>query len=189
MGEMEDARGRAEQAALDRLRALPGAQRVELIPEDLRGDLRGLATPAAAENRGISEVLSRQRVACLFKGRSFRGPPESTLLMMDDAGQLLGRELTGPSDRPLPHERRAVHLGRDFVIVQGVRPSGRIRFVLPAVRFPELEDVPGLCRVVSGSPDPPQDERLRQQFHVEGGKDLATILVGYDLVPSPNSGE
>jgi hypothetical protein len=163
------------------LRGLPGVLGVEVLPNELRSELRKLATPAAAENLGVEAVLSRQRAVCLFKGRSFRGPPESALLMMDEHGTVLGRELTGPEDRPAPGERWSVYLGRDFVLVQGQRPSGRLRFVLPPVRFPELESVASVCRVVSGSPDPPQDEWLRAHFGVKGGKDLASILVGYDV--------
>ncbi|MGA7861798.1 MAG: hypothetical protein WCB19_08075 [Thermoplasmata archaeon] len=163
------------------LRGLSGVLVVELLPAELRSELRSLATPAAAENRGVEAVLSRQRVVCLFKGGSFRGPPESALLMMDERGAILGRELTGPQDRPAPGERRTVYLGRDFVLIHGLRPSGRVRFVLPPVRFPELEGVASVSQVVSGSPDPPQDERLRNHYGVTGGKDLASILVGYDV--------
>ena len=170
-----------DQRVLQLVRALPGVLAVELLPTSLSPELLRLATPAAAENRGVEAVLQRERVVCLFKGRSFRGPPESPLLMMDEHGNVLGRELTGPEDRPAPGERRTVFLGRDFVLVPGLRPSGRLRFVLPPVRFPELDGVTAVCRVVSGSPDPPQDEWLRDHFRVQGGKDLASILIGYDV--------
>ncbi len=170
-----------DERVLELLRYLPGVLAAELLPEALRFELRNLATPAAAENRGLDAVLSRQCVVCLFKGRSFRAPPEPSLLMVDDKGTVLGRELTGPQDRPAPSEHRTVYLGRDFVLVRGLRPSGHVRFVLPPVRFPELEGMASVCRVVSASPDPPQDERLRRHFGVTGGKDVASILVGYDL--------
>jgi len=180
-----DQGGEIDRRVLGLLRSLPGVLAAELLPSDLRSELRSMATPAAAENRGVDAVLSRQRVVCLFKGGSFRGPPESALLMMDERGTVLGRELTGPQDRPTPSERRTVYLGRDFVLVHGLRPSGRVRFVLPPVRFPELEAVASVCQVVSGSPDPPQDEWLRNHYGVTGGKDLASILVGYDVGDAP----
>lgn len=166
---------------LGRLRNLPGVRAAELVPTALRIELRSLATPSAAENQGVDAVLSRQRAVCVFKDRAFRGPPESTLLMMDEKGTVIGRELIGPDDRPPAGQRRAVHLGRDFVLTPGLRPSGRVRFVLPPVRFPELEGVDAVRRVVSGSPDPPQDERLRQYYTIARSKDLASILVGYDV--------
>jgi hypothetical protein len=177
---MDDERGPDEQV-LGRLRGLPGVRAVKLLPAELRAELRSLATPSAAENQGVEAVLSRQHVVCVFKDRAFRGPPESTLLMMDEEGTVLGRELTGPEDRPPAGPRRAVHLGRDFVLTPGLRPSGRVRFVLPPVRFPELEGVEAVRRVVSASPDPPQDEWLRHYCTIERSKDLASILVGYDV--------
>jgi hypothetical protein len=177
---MDDAHG-PDERVLGRLRRLPGVRAAELLPAKLRTELRSLATPSAAENQGVAAVLSRQRVVCVFKDRAFRGPPESTLLMMDERGTVLGRELTGPEDRPPAGPRRAVHLGRDFVLTPGLRPSGRVRFVLPPVRFPELEGVEAVQRVVSGSPDPPQDEHLRQYCRIERTKDFASILVGYDV--------
>jgi len=170
-----------EKAVLRRLRGLPGVRAAEAVPLPLREELRNLATPQAAENRGVETVLSRQCVACLFKGRSFRGPPGSSLIMVDDQGTLLGRELTGPDDRPSPGERRTVYLGRDFVLIAGVRPTGRLRFVLPPLPFPELDDMLSLAGVVSASPDPPQDARLCEYYHIERSKDLASILIGFDV--------
>jgi len=170
-----------EDRVLRRLRSLPGVRVAEPLPASLRSELLHLATPAAAENRGVEAVLARQYAVCLFKGRSFRGPTEPSLIMVDERGTLLGRELTGPEDRPAPGERRAAYLGRDFVLIPGVRPYGRLRFVLPPLPFPELEGMGLLERVVSGSPDPPQDERLCEYFHIERSKDLASILVGYDV--------
>lgn len=170
---------------LSLLRNLPGVLQAELVLPELRSELRGLMTPLAAENQGVEAVLSRQRIVCLFKGRSFRGPPEPSLLMVDEQGTVLGRELTSPQDRPAAGERQLAYLGRDFVLLRGVRPSGHVRFVLPPLRFPELERMDCICRVVSGSPDPPQDERLRERYSVKGGKDLASVLVGYDLIPKP----
>lgn len=169
------------------LQRIPGVLCIEEISAEDRSKLVGLATPLAAENRGVGEALTREHVLCLFKTRSFRGPTEPTLVMMDEEGTLLGRELLGPWDRPAAGERPTVYLGRDFVLVASVRPKGRVRFVLPPVRFPELEGIPGVRDVVSGSPDPPQDEALRNRFHMEGGKDLASILVGYNVV-APTAG-
>lgn len=165
----------------ERLKQIPGVLGVESVSPDIRTTVVQLATPAAAENRGILEVFGRERVVCIFKNRSFRGPPDSTLVMMDDEGTLLGRELRGPEDRPTLGERRTVYLGRDFVLLTAVRPKGRVRFVLPAIRFPELEGIPEIRDVVSGSPDPPQDEELRRRFRMKGGKDVASILVGYNV--------
>ena len=161
------------------IRALVGVHCVESLGPADRDALRVRGTAGAAENRGVAEVLSRPRILCLFKDVRFRPPPEPTLLLVDDVGTVLGRELV-PGDRP-PADRRVAFLGKDFVLYAGARPKGAYRFLLPAVRFPELEGLPRLARVVSASPDTPQDEYLRERLGVPPGKEYASILVGYDV--------
>lgn len=162
-----------------RIAALPGVVRVlPLGPGDREG-LGRQGTTSAAENRGVAEVLSRERVVCLFKDVTFRPPPEPTLLLVDDAGTVLGREIL-PGDAP-PADRRVAFLGKDFVLYGGQRPRGSYRFLLPPVPFPELEGLPGLARVVSASPDTPQDNFLRARFEVPLGRQYASVLIGYDV--------
>ncbi len=168
-----------DEDAVRTIRALTGVHRVELLGAAEREALRARGTAGAAENRGVDEVLSRPRILCLFKDVRFRPPPEPTLLLVDDAGTVLGRELV-PGDHP-PADRRVAHLGKDFVLYAGARPRGAYHFLLPAVRFPELEARPHLTRVVSASPDTPQDEYLRERFGVPAGREYASILVGYDV--------
>ncbi len=124
-------------------------------------------------------VLSRLRAVCLFKDTTFRPPPEPTVLLVDAARNVLGRELVA-GESP-PSERRLAFLGKDFVLYAGARPSGSYRFLLPPVRFPELESIAGVARVVSASPDTPQDEYLRIRHGIASGNELASVLVGYDL--------
>lgn len=168
-----------DEDAVRTVRGLAGVHRVEFLESADREALRARGTAGAAENRGIHEVLSRARVLCLFKDVTFRPPPEPTLLLVDEAGTVLGRELVA-GDRP-PADRRVAFLGKDFVLYAGARPHGDYRFLLPAVRFPELEAKPRLTRVASASPDTPQDEYLRARFDVPPGREYASILVGYDV--------
>lgn len=168
-----------DQEVIRRVRGLHGVLSAALLDAADRGRLRAEATPEAAENRGVAEVLSRGRVLCLFKDVTFRPPPEPTLLLVDEAGTVLGRELVA-SVRP-PAGRRVAYLGKDFVLYPGIRPRGSYRFLLPPVRFPELEAVPGLVRAVSASPDTPQDEYLRTRLGIPPGKEFASVLVGYDV--------
>lgn len=162
-----------------RIAGLRGVLRVVTLESDDRGRLHQHGTADAAENRGVAEVLSRQRVLCLFKDPSFRPPPEPTLLLVDEAGRVLGRELL-PGEVPSA-ERRVAYLGKDFVLFSGERPQGQYRFLLPPVRFPELEGIPRVERVVSASPDTPQDDYLRNRFAVPTGRHYASVLVGYDV--------
>ncbi len=168
-----------DEAVLRTLRALGGVARAEFLTGADRGRLQSLATEDAAENRGVAEVLARGRILCIFKDLSFRPPPEPTVLLVDAAGTVLGRELIGGESPPAG--RRVAFLGKDFVLYAGARPRGAYRFLLPPVRFPELESIPGVVRVVSASPDTPQDEYLRARHGVAPGKEYASILVGYDV--------
>ncbi|HYM40229.1 MAG TPA: hypothetical protein VEY12_08830 [Thermoplasmata archaeon] len=162
---------------IQRLAALRGVLKAVLLEARDRGALIVRRTPEAAENAGVAEVLSRPRIVCLFKDPTFRPPPEPTLLLVDEAGGILGREiLPGES---VPDDRRVAHLGKDFVLFAGVRPHGRYRFLLPPVRFPELERFSALDRIVSASPDSPQDDYLRERFAVPTGQRYASVLVGY----------
>lgn len=163
----------------ERIAGLRGVLRVVVLEANDRERLHRQRTADAAENRGVAEVLSRQRVLCLFKDPSFRPPPEPTLLLVDDAGSVLGRELL-PGE-VTPADRRVAHLGKDFVLFGGERPIGGYRFLLPPVRFPELEAIPRVARVVSASPDTPQDDYLRHRFGVSPGRQYASVLIGYDV--------
>lgn len=164
---------------LRRLRALPGVVGATYVDASDRDFLRRRLTEAAAENRGVLEVLQRDRVICIFKDARFRPPPEPTVLLVDEAGTILGRELVAGESSPA--DRRVAFLGKDFVLYSGARPEGRYRFLLPPVRFPELEGIPGITRVVSASPDTPQDEYLRGRHGVRPGREHASVLIGFDL--------
>lgn len=168
-----------DEAVVARIRRLRGVLRVSFLDGSVRDALRARRTPEAAENRGVEEVLARERALCLFKDITFRPPPEPTVLLVDDAGTILGRELV--AGESTPPESRVAYLGKDFVLFAGARPRGAYRFLLPPVRFPELERMPRLARVVSASPDTPQDEFLRDREGVDRGKEYASILVGYDV--------
>ncbi len=168
-----------DEAVIGAVRRIAGVRRAGFLEDEDRERLRAARTPEAAENRGVEEALSRQRLVCLFKDATFRPPPEPTLLLVDEGGVVLGRELVAGESPPA--HRRVAFLGKDFVLYAGVRPHGAYRFSLPPVRFPELEPLRGVVRVVSASPDTPQDDLLRQRFGLSPGKELASILVGYDV--------
>ena len=164
---------------LERIRGIVGVVGAEFLSAEDRNEIAQRARPQSADNRGVSEVLSRGRVVCLFKDRTFRPPPEPTLVLVDEHGRVLGQEII--PGMPLAHSgTRTVRLGRDFLLFANQESSGQLRFVLPPVRFPELEGVRDIDRLVSASPDPPQDDYLRARFGIPPGTELASILVGYD---------
>ncbi len=165
---------------LGKVRGLPGVIRAEFLQPADRERLPELTTPQAADNQGMREVLGRDQVICLFKDRTFRPPPEPTLLLLDSNNVVVGREILNDSDVRNPENRRTVFLGRKFVLYVTPGTAGPHRFVLPPVRFPELEGLPRVHRTVSASPDPPQDDYLRRRLDVPFGMELASILVGFD---------
>lgn len=152
---------------------------MEIIDAGDRAALARLFT-TSAENRGMREALARETVLCLFKDAAFRPPPEPTVLLVDESGTVLGHEVLPGGARPSQDERRFVFLGKDFVLFRDARPRGPYRFSLPPVPFPELEALPDLANVVSASPDTPQDEYLKDRFRIPPGRDLASIVVGFD---------
>ncbi len=162
------------------IRRMPGVVRAEPLGPADRTVLLELFTPASAHNRGVEEILERGVALCLFKDATFRPPPEPTLLLVDEAGTVLGREIVAGQPASPPPGRRFAFLGKDFILYGDVTPTGRLRFSLPPVRFPELDGLPGIAWAVSASPDTPQDEYLKDRFGVPRGSEFASILVGYD---------
>lgn len=169
-----------DRRVVESVRRIPGVVRADSLDDRDRGSLLRLATPMSAVNDGMAAVLSRGHVVCLFKDATFRPPPEPTLLLVDDRGSVLGKELIPGDTPPEGSGRRFAFLGKDFVLFGDTKPQGRLRFSLPPVRFPELERLPGVEAVVSASPDTPQDEYLRERLRVPQGRELASILIGYN---------
>lgn len=168
-------------AILDKVRRLPGVVRAEWLSDEERRELARLATPNAADNRGVREALARDRVLVLFKDRTFRPPPEPTILLVDDRGTVIGRELLPGESLPDDHPRKVVRLGKGFVLFADRGGGPGFRFLLPPVPFPELDVVEGVREVVSASPDPRQDEYLKARHGIAAGKEYASILVGLNV--------
>ena len=137
--------------------------------------------PLRVRNDGVKACLRREYIACIIKDRSFRSPPHSTVLLVNDDGEVIGRELlpgdkirTGPTSK-------AIMLGKDFVVFYGKGSSKGAQFVLPAVPFKEVENFDGTRRVVSSSPSTAGDHFLRRKAKIADDPKLASILIGFDL--------
>jgi hypothetical protein len=137
--------------------------------------------PLTIENTGVAECLKRDHVACIVKDRTFRGPPQPTVVLVNDEGAMVGREVfDGERVRP-PPGKGTLFLGKGFVIFYS-RGSGKgARFVLPPVAFEELEKLDFTEKVVSCSPSTVGDRFLRTEAGLEDDPELASILVGFDL--------
>ncbi|MCU0861520.1 MAG: hypothetical protein MUE65_04295 [Methanomassiliicoccales archaeon] len=132
-------------------------------------------------NQGVEECLHRKNVIVVIKDKRFRPPPEPTVLLIADNGEmLLGREI-------FPHERdqytdkpNIVFLSSDFVVFTDRMPKSKECFLMPPVSFPEVAALPGVRNCVSCSPSPPGDMFVRASHDLPDDPKLASILIGYD---------
>ena len=136
--------------------------------------------PLSVKNEGILACLRSDHVACIIKDKTFRGPPHPTVVLVNDSGEVIGRELVPGEKRP-KGPGKTLMLGQDFVVFADKRASKGARFVLPPVPFKEVEEMRGACSVISSSPSTPGDFYLRKKARIEDDPKLASILIGFDL--------
>ncbi|MCU0852624.1 MAG: hypothetical protein MUC90_05140 [Thermoplasmata archaeon] len=137
--------------------------------------------PLTIENTGVRECLRRDHVVCIIKDRTFRAPPQPTVVLVNDEGAIVGREVFDGEKVTPPPGKGSLFLGKGFVVFYS-RGSGKgARFVLPPVPFEELEGLDFTDKVTSCSPSTVGDRFLRQKAGLEDDPELASILVGFDL--------
>lgn len=171
------------------LDSLRGVRRSFYLNDSMRSALREIESeihplgPLVVRNEGVLECLSRSQVACIVKDSTFRPPPHATVMLVDEDGSVIGREL-------LPGERveerpgvKTLYLGKDFVMFHDGRSGRNARFVLPPVPFAEVEALPFTSRVVSSSPSTMGDLHVRRSAGLDDDPKLATVLIGFDLRP------
>lgn len=138
-------------------------------------------------NTGVEECLKRDHVICIIKDSRFRPPPEPTVLLVGDDGIILGKEIVPSDTHDYKNDENVIFLSEDFVVFTDRKPKKKEYFLMPPVRFPELEELEGVHNVVSCSPSAPSDYLLRKHFNLEDDPKLASILVGFDLAEDKNS--
>lgn len=137
--------------------------------------------PLTVKNEGVLECLKREHVACIVKDRTFRGPPHPTVVLVNEKGTVIGRELLPGEKVDQTESGRALFLGKDFIVFVGKGTGKGARFVLPPVAFKEVEGVEGTSCVVSSSPSTMGDLFLRKRAGLEDDPELASVLIGFDL--------
>lgn len=183
-----------ERAKLDEvvsiLSRLKGVKHAFYLTKEMRTGLAKLERryppigPLGIHNQGVLECLKRDHVACIVKDKAFRAPPHSTVLLVNDSEEVIGRELLPGEEIHERPGRKHLLLGKDFVIfITGVSGKGA-RFVLPPVDFEEIERVEGTSCVMSSSPSTLGDLFLRKKAGLRDDPKLASILIGFDLCES-----
>ena len=168
------------------LSSIKGVRHAFYLSKDMRSGLARLERsypsigPLTVENDGVVACLARENVACIIKDKTFRGPPHPTVVLVNDTGEVIGRELL-PGERLGAGIGRTLMLGKDFVIFADKSGSKGARFVLPAVPFREVEEIKGTENVVSSSPSTPGDSYLRRKMGLQEDPKLASVLIGFDL--------
>ena len=136
-------------------------------------------------NKGLEECLSKEVCLVLLKSEEFRVPSEPTVLLVTDSGRILGQELISPEDREkYAHKDNVIFLSNNFIIF---KPDNMTRsavaekelFILPAIPFPELDNVMAISDVVSCSPSTLGDEYIKNKYNYPDDPHLATIIVAF----------
>lgn len=138
--------------------------------------------PLVVHNEGVLECLSRKHVACIVKDKHFRPPPTQTVVLVDENGTVIGKEiLPGEKVEERPGVKN-LYIGKDFVIFYDGKSGRNARFVLPPVPFVEVERINGTSRVCSSSPSTLGDFLIKRNKGLPDDPKLATVLVGFDLL-------
>jgi len=137
--------------------------------------------PLTVQNDGVIECLKRRYVACIVKDRTFRGPPHATVVLVNEEGKVIGREILRGEKMSEGPASKTIFLGKDFVIFYGKGSGKGARFVLPPVAFKEVEKIRGTSSVISSSPSTSGDLFLRESAGLDDDPKLASILIGFDL--------
>jgi hypothetical protein len=137
--------------------------------------------PLTVQNDGVLECLKRHHVACIVKDTTFRGPPHATVVLVNEEGKVIGREILRGEKLKEGPASKTIFLGKDFVIFYGKGSGKGARFVLPPVSFKEVEKIHGTSAVISSSPSTSGDLFLRERAGLDDDPKLASILIGFDL--------
>jgi hypothetical protein len=131
-------------------------------------------------NEGFNQAIGRERVICIVKDKTFRPPPEPTVILRGDDGAVLGEEVFPWTAHLYEGRDDLIWMGDAFVVFPHVKVEGGEAFVMPPVSFPELNESNGCKDVISCSPAPTCDLMMRTYYDLKDDPKLASVLVGYN---------
>lgn len=135
------------------------------------------------DNRGFNEALKRDDIICIIKDPRFRPPPEPTVVLESSDGSIIGLEVFPFTSKEYESRNDVVWLSDGFVLFPNVPASGKERFVMPPIPFPELNEKNGCKDVISCSPAPTCDLIIKNHYKIMDDPKLASILVAFNRIP------
>ena len=168
------------------LQSMTGVNHVLVLDRRLLDELRTEESKVKAvmnigvRNDGFSEAIMREHVICVIKDSRFRPPPEPTVVLMSDTGQVMGREVFPHQRKDFEDRKDVLWLTPDFAVFTNIDGGNKEFFIMPPVSFPELHEEVGCQDVVSCSPSPTSDLMIKQRFGLDDDPNLASIIVGFN---------
>ena len=133
-------------------------------------------------NEGFNEALEREKVICIVKDKRFRPPPEPTVVLRGDDGAILGLEVFPHTAHLYEGREDIIWMGDAFIVFPHVAVKGGEAFVMPPIPFVELHEGNGCADVISCSPAPTSDVRIKKYYGLVDDPKLATILVAFNKI-------
>lgn len=181
-----NAKDNKNEKALDIVRGLRGVVHAFYLDEDILELMREeeakvrAAGDITVDNQGFAQALTRQNVICIIKDPRFRPPPEPTVLLVSDAGDVMGIEVFPWTAKNYLNREDVVWLSDAFVLFPGIEVHGREQFIMPPVSFPELSEECGCKDVLSCSPAPTCDLMMRKHMGYPDDSKLASVLIAFN---------
>ena len=144
----------------------------------------GLTIGVEIVNLGVDIALQREFVVSGKHSSALRHPPKPILMLTADE-EIVGEEVWEPSEiARLRSSTNIMFLGKGFVLFKDKADctrGKRLRFEYRPQAFPEVEEIPGVCDVVSATMSPAADDYVKRMAKWEtSDPDIGTILVGFN---------
>ena len=171
---------------LNIIKEMTGVLNAFYLDSKILGDLRTEESSVKGSmstsvvNEGFAEALMRERTICIVKDKTFRPPPEPTVILRGNDGAVLGVEVFPWTSHLYEERTDVIWMGDAFVVFPHVPVVGGEAFVMPPVSFPELNEGNGCTDVISCSPAPTSDVMIKKYYGLVDDPKLATILVAFN---------
>ena len=171
---------------LNIIKGLTGVLRAFYLDDTILNELREEESKVKGSmnigilNEGFNEALKREKVICIVKNKTFRPPPEPTVILRSGDGSIMGEEVFPHTMHLYEGREDLLWMGDAFVVFPTVSAKGSETFVMPPIPFVELNESNGCTNVISCSPAPTSDVMIKNYYNLEDDATLATILVAFD---------